>query len=144
MDELAVLLGHTVDTLRGSPFVDRSDDIEWIGDRGYLNLRDRGLSLVLDEDRRVLAVQLYGAGQDGFAEWSGPMPASLSFSAGRTAFRARLGDPVRSAGVRVAPILGARPAWDLFRWEFGLLNVQYEVDPEAGVRLVSLLPPDQP
>ena len=111
---------------------------EQIGDRAYINLPERGLSLALNEDAVVIAIQLFSEGHEGFSEWAGPLPGDLTFQDGRAAVRHKLGAPDQAKDERKVPILGDRPAFDLFKADEHQINVQYRFQPDDSIQLISI------
>jgi hypothetical protein len=126
LDELAVLalLG-----LNSAPTKEK------IGDRDYVELKARGISLVLRNDH-VLAVQLHAGGRDSFSRYDGPIMGGATFEMTRDDLRNLLGVPQRS-GEATTGILGKMPPWD--RWSLGgvCLHAEYEADTK-GVRLFTM------
>ncbi|MCI3131503.1 hypothetical protein [Phenylobacterium aquaticum] len=113
---------------------------EWIDGVGYVSIFERGVSFVVDADEQIVAIQLHASGHERFSEWHGAMPNGLSFRSGRSAARGLLGSPEQTGEVQNIPVLGLKPAWDRFCTGSIALHLEYDDDPEAGVRMMSVLP----
>jgi hypothetical protein len=141
MEELARLLGLPHSALHAHPFFTNTQipDMEWIAERGYLSFPDRGISLVCNAASRISAVQLYAEGRtEGFVQWAGPLPKMLSFGTSRSGARLLLGVPIRSGEKQDIPILGPKPAWDSFHADGVVVNLEYRMNPESGIQLISV------
>lgn len=136
-----------IETLAGRPYADLLTEplrtavgeliVETIAGRRYASRPKRGFSLVLDDEDRISTIQLYRHGHQGFGRYAGATPGGLSFEMDRNAVRRRLGQPLDSGAAKTLPLLGAMPAWDVFRVGVHRLHVEYEPD-GRGIRLISV------
>ena len=133
------LLGMSFEQLRSS---DEMSGIkvpcpEFIDKDSYIQMPDYGMSFVLSDGRSVQAIQLYSRGRDGYGQFNGDIPGSLTYSMSRSRVRTNLGDAKFSGEAKVLPIIGEKPAWDQFEIDGVIVHVQYTRD-LSGISLVTL------
>jgi hypothetical protein len=98
---------------------------EIMGESPYLNGRSAGISLALTRDHTIKTVYLYSEGYEGFSEYTGGLPAKLSFSSSRSDVRAALGAPVMSGEKGGMGIMAIDFSFDRFEDGVHYLLVRY-------------------
>jgi len=128
---------------------------EVIVDQSYVNLENRGISLVLPDNEMVGTVQLHVVGHDDFGGYPDPLPHGLSFDMSRADVLARLGSPDEHGEEADVFLLGRKPAWDAYHRDGVRMHLEYvrcELDPadehlsrlSRRCRLVGLSPRARP
>ena len=106
----------------------------------YVELPERGCSILIDWNDVATCVQFYGGGKDAaYQQYRGELPLGLTFDSSRDDVRRALGQPLRyNDGGGLLPILKTRMnAWDLFSFESHKLHFEYS-DGADGVLMLSL------
>lgn len=111
-------------------------EVETIEDRSYWELKKAGIALVFNSESKLVALQFYRGGRDGYSEYKGILPDNLVFNDDRSAVHSRIGEPTKSGGGQVVPVIGGVSPWDLFERENHSLHIEYS---DTGISLVSLL-----
>jgi hypothetical protein len=110
---------------------------EMIETEGYVEMPEAGLSLVLLEDMMIDTVHLYSDGYDSYSGYAQQLPEGIDFNMSRDQVRSKIGIPsMHSEGIKV-PILGEKPAWDLFLRSKYKLHVEYAPN-KLSVQLVTV------
>jgi hypothetical protein len=112
--------------------------LEQIGDRGYLNATETGLSFVID-DNRAIAVHLYGGEKEGFKRFPFSLPLGVTFDMSRESLRSHLGTPEESRDAGQRLMLGVKPAWDRFIGDRIKLRAEYSKDLNS-VQMFTVMP----
>lgn len=133
------IVGMRVEDLNGSDFFRgiAIPAVEFIGDEGYMEFRQMGVSLVLPDGVAVSSVHLHADNHDGYVAYRGDMPRCIGFFMGRNRVRESLGKPIQSGGGKKVPILGYIPEWDKFSFGSNVLHVEYSHG-NMSIRLVTI------
>ena len=97
--------------------------VEIMGETPYLNSRAAGISFALTKDSKVKSVFLYANGIEGFAQYTGPLPAGLTFKSSRSDVCAAIGEPSMSADAGGVGLMAIEHAFD--RFEDGISYMRF-------------------
>jgi hypothetical protein len=100
-----------------------------------------GMSFLFDEPHEVLiCIFLYAGGVDGFEEYKGDLPNSLSFSYTWQDILQQLGQPTEAGGNEYSDLIGdVIPAWVKYNIGDYILHITYMRDAEK-ISIISLMP----
>jgi hypothetical protein len=129
----------------GLPFAEAAlyravmDDAQPIimGESPYVNAQTAGISLALDRKAKVRAIFLYRQGVEDFAQFSGSLPAGLTFESNRAEVRSLFGTPAMSAEAGGIGLMAIDFGFDRFEDEARSIRFEYLPD-DGGLRLVTL------
>jgi hypothetical protein len=107
-------------------------------DCGYWENSRAGISLGSDGGV-VTAIFLHGFGKDDFAQFSGPLPAGLTFESGPEEVRHALGAPETSGGPDKMPRVYHHGGWDRFTLGSYSIHFTYRAH-DKRIDLVTLMP----
>jgi hypothetical protein len=108
-----------------------------MGESPYVNVQKAGIALALDRQAKVRTVFLYRQGVEGFAQYAGALPGTLTFDSNRAEVRSLFGTPVLTAEAGGTGIMAIDFAFD--RFEAGAFYMRFEYLPdEGGLRLLTL------
>jgi hypothetical protein len=138
MSQIISLLGQRyADLLESSLLGQNMPQPELIGDQSYVSLPEYGLSLVLPDHETIAVIQMHSAGREGFSEFQGAVPGKVAFKMSRTEVRSQMGAPSLHGEKQVIPVLGAKPAWDIYVFDGLRMHIEYSQTAES-VQLISL------
>ncbi|GHE25843.1 hypothetical protein GCM10007167_03490 [Vulcaniibacterium thermophilum] len=137
MMEPQVLLGKSYSQLFRDGLIEGTKPAERIEGFLYVEAPAEGYSLAFDGEDTVDAVHLYREGHRGYAGYRGILPLGLTFGMSQKDVRSILGNPTDARDEQTIRVLGAVPAWDRYRVEFGWVHVEYEMN-RSGIRLVTI------
>lgn len=85
-------------------------------------------------------VFFYSEGVEGYSEYKGDLPMSITFKDDQSIIRTKLGEPIKSGGGHKNPILGGTfPKWDKYPLKGQLtFNVQYSENEQIDIILLTL------
>lgn len=112
-----------------------------IEDRLHLLFPTHGVEFVADLDGRVSTIVFYSSKAEGFREFSGSLPESISFGECEQVIQRRLGQPSSKGGGQTIQFFGKVPKWNRYDREGFALHIQYG-DDERSIKVVSLMRPD--
>ena len=118
----------------------RNPEEEEADERVYLEFREKGVSLILNEEATIFCIQLYGEGCDeDYACFHGSLPGGLRLSSAYAEVRAALGDPFGSAhGAANKGLFGRYLyAWDKYEIDFCEYHFEYNENFDH-LRLISI------
>lgn len=138
-NELISLVGKVFDpVILFEIFHIQVDDVKIVDGRGYLTIKDLGVSLIYNADKRLEAVQFLSM-HDGNADYSGGFLNGLHWRDRRDVVRQKLSGFLSSQESVDLPVLGRSLAWDKFLIGGLVFAVQY-ADPDIFVRLTVSYP----
>ena len=109
--------------------------------RTYYTFPQSGLALEVDDADEVTTVFLYSEGYEGYRQFRGVMPRSLSWGDSREAVRGRLGQPSLSGdGGEALFSLGISSPFDRYDYHDYSLHVRY-ADDAGAIQLLTLMTP---
>jgi hypothetical protein len=111
-----------------------------IDKRYYADSASQGISLTANEDRKIVAIQLYSEGYEQHAQFRGSIPNGIAFDMTKDDIRALLGNPAASGGGGTIPVLGKVKRWDRFEYPDHCLHLLYS-DTDDKVQLISIIDP---
>lgn len=108
--------------------------------RVYVEFREKGVSLILNEEATIFCIQLYGEGcEEDYSCFHGSLLGKLQLSSGCAEVRAALGEPLRSAQGAAGKGLFGRYlyAWDKYEIDFCAYHFEYNESLDH-LRLISI------
>jgi hypothetical protein len=124
------------DELGGSP------DITVIEGTTHVDFRSLGLGISLTESGTIKTIHFYAKGRDPqFQRYAGSLPHDLTMDDDMTSVRGRLGQPARSGGAQMLPVLGLSRPWDRYDFSTYSLHAEYAED-GSSLTLVTLMTRD--
>lgn len=137
--EIQLLVGKKLSHVEGKGIFQAvvMPEPELIDDESYVELLGLGVSMVLPDGETIAAVQLHSENHEGYSQFSGEIPAGISFAMNRGQVRNLLGLPVQSGGGGNVVLLGPRPAWDAYKIDEYRLHVEY-ADDNNSIRLITI------
>jgi hypothetical protein len=112
-------------------------EAEIMGESPYLNAKGAGVSFALEDDGNVRTVFLYSQGFEDFAQYTGALPADLTFASSRERARAALGTPVMSGEPGGIGLMAIEYAFDRFEHGDRYMHFQYKAG-DKGILLVTI------
>src|SRR5262245_39091809 len=154
--KLAKLLGRpasdpeVIELIGGDPSV-----IERIEYLGYVERKDIGISIVFAEAPHVLpssrfadtatlhvsCFHLHREGHEGHTQYAGHTPKRIDFGDHRGDIVTRLGEPIAIGGGGFSALL-SKPIPHWMRYSLAASILQFELDPDDRMRMISLYLPD--
>jgi hypothetical protein len=111
---------------------------EIMGESTYLNGRQSGIALALDEKDRVRAIFLYADGVEDFRQYQAELPAGSTFSSTRAEVCALMGSPPSFSGEAGGEgIFAIEHSFDRFENDTFYVRFEYHAG-DASIRLVTL------
>jgi hypothetical protein len=108
--------------------------------RVYLEFREKGVSLILNEEATIFCIQLYGEGcAEDYSCFHGILLGGLQLSSGCAEVRGALGEPLSSAQGAAGKGLFGRYlyAWDKYEIDFCEYHFEYNESLDH-LRLISI------
>lgn len=147
--ELATLLGKRPDEPAVERFLEAQSsprEKTCVLGQCYLNLKQAGVSLALDQEGRVETIFLHSQGHEGYAEYRAALPHGLSFDDDHQDVVARLGKPTWTGGGQHRVPFGFVADWIKYGFPNHSVHVQFVPEgartPRAGrIELVTLMTP---
>jgi hypothetical protein len=104
----------------------------------YLDYTNKGISFIFDKDGCLEAIFLFSDGYEGYAAFSGRLPAGIAFGETSDKVRSKLGDPIETGGGKIGILGKVIPFWEQYVCGGFRLTVQYNAA-TRGVDLVTIL-----
>lgn len=106
-----------------------------IDDTFYLTNSDKGIELVISEEKLVTTIHLF-SGEDGeYGPFNDDMPFNLSFSMSKEDLRKFFGNPERTGGGHNALYIGYVDPWEKFYLNPYTIHVVYKKGSIAKISL---------
>jgi hypothetical protein len=130
-------IGRRYDAIADYVRLFKSAKPKTMGESPYLQSKDAGIAFALWQDHSIRAIHLYAKGVEGFSEYTGALPAALTFSSARAHVTTAMGAPAMSAEAGGSGIFAIEHSFDRFEAEGFYIRFEYFTN-DAGVRLVTL------
>jgi len=88
----------------------------------------------------AVTVFLYTTPSEGYSQFCGDLPSSLTSNASRQTVLDAMGTPERSGEPRQETVIGDTGAWDRFSYHEVIIHFQYRIERD-GLALVTLMAP---
>jgi hypothetical protein len=145
IQDLIAMLGHNAAEQSVQVFLQSNrlalkpyDDLS--GQYSYINL-GTGIEIGTEADKSLATIFLHSAGHQGYAAFSGLLPAGLTFSDTRQSARAKLPKPEASGERSDIQYIGPTGAWDRWAMPGYALHITYSLADDR-VELVTIMRPD--
>jgi hypothetical protein len=114
-----------------SDYFDQSS-IEEIASFYYLSNKSAGISVAYNQEKRLIAIQFYFNGKDGYQDFEGRLPFGINSLDRLETINLKLGGiNFTSGGGEIAPLLGKINKWNKYQF----LNCYLHIEQSAQDRL---------